>query len=411
MKKIIKINIIVAVFLSLLTACKEDYTHEPGLVDGNSPAAISDVEVIPLHGGVKITYKIPKDKDVLYVKAVYTNSKGETKDVKSSLYKKEVVILGFDDVAERTVKLYAYDRSENQSAPYEVSFTPLTPPIEVIKQNMKITTDFGGARFAWENKEKAPISILLLAKSDRGEMEVVETVYTSQSEQNYSIRGFDTIPRVFAAVIRDRYDNFSDTIYATTPNKMLKPLWEEEIDKKKFQKLILANDTNWDAWEGDYTNFYDGSLDHPSIIHSSGSHPSPQIFSIDLGQVVKLSRLKIYQRSATEEHFAYTHGNPKTYTLYGAKELPKKADGSVEDSLEEGKGWIKLRDCESIKPSGSPLGTNTDEDMDHFRAGDEYTFDNAPPLRYFRIAFHKTWDGAGYMTAAEMTLWGTIVKE
>ncbi len=401
MKKIIKLSMSLVILLSLLISCKEEYMHEPGFIDDNAPAAITDVEVVPLHGGVLINYKIPKDKDVLYVKAVYTNAKGELKDVKSSIYKNQIVILGLNDVTERTINLYAYDRSENASKPYAVSFTPLTSPVKLIGKSMEITEDFGGARYYWKNEERAPISILLFSKNKRGEMVLAETIYTSQSEQKYSIRGFDTIPTIFAAVIRDRYDNFSDTIYAKTEDKTLKPLWEEKLNKKKFKQLILENDTNWDAWEGDYANFYDDNTEEPSIIHSNSS-VFPQIYSIDLGQVVKLSRFKIYQRQ--KDAFAYTHGAPKKFTVYGAKDLP--ADGS----LEEGSGWIKLRDCEIIKPSGSPGNKKTDEDMDAFRAGHEFSFDDAPPLRYFRIAITENWDGAAYIGAAEMTLWGTIVE-
>lgn len=403
MKKIINITALVVLSFFMLTACEEDFDHKPFVSNNNSPKAITDVEVTPLHGGVKLIYNIPNDKEILYVRAEYTNSKGEKKNVKSSAYKNSLTILGYGNVAEQKVNLYTVNRSETLSEPYQISFTPLEPPVNVIKNSMDITTDFGGARYTWINEERTPISILLLSKSDRGDIEVKETVYTSQSEQSFSIRGFDTIPRLFAAVIRDRYDNFSDTIYAKTPNRMLTPLYEEKINKSKFQKLILANDTNWDAWEGDYTHFYDDKIDN--FIHSQGNHPAPQIFSIDLGQVIKPSRFKIYQRSLNEEHFAYTHGNPKTYVVYGAKELPEG------DSLEEGSGWIKLRECESIKPSGSPIGTNTDEDMDHFRAGDEFTFEDAPSIRYFRIAFYKTWDGAGYLAASEFTIWGSVEQE
>ncbi len=401
MKKIIKLSMSLVVLLSLLIGCKEEYMHEPGVLDGSVPSVISDVEVTPLNGGVKITYRIPEDKDVLYVKAVYTNAKGEIKNVKSSMYKNELIILGLNSVTEQTVKLYAYDRSENASKPYQISFTPLTSPVKVIGKSMEITEDFGGARYYWKNENQAPISILLFSKNKRGEMELAETIYTSQSEQKFSIRGYDTIPTIFAAVVRDRYDNFSDTIYAKTADKKVTPLWEEKLDKKKFKKIILSNDTNWDAWEGDYTNFYDDNTEEPSIIHSNSS-VFPQIFSIDLGQVVKLSRMKVYQRQT--DGFAYTHGAPKKFTIYGAKELP--ADGS----LEEGSGWIELRDCEIIKPSGLGMGKRTDEDMDAFRAGHEFSFDNAPPLRYFRISFTENWDGASYIGAAEMTLWGTVLE-
>ena len=115
-----------------------------------------------------------------------------------------------------------------------------------------------------------------------------------------------------------------------------------------------------------------------------------------------MSRFTFFQRLSHGSAHAYTHGNPKSYTVYGSKELPGM-DGNLDD-------WILLKECESIKPSGLPIGQNTDEDIDHLFAGDEYSFDTATEIRYFRIAIHETWDGAGYINASEMTFWGNIIE-
>ncbi|SHJ33177.1 protein of unknown function [Arenibacter nanhaiticus] len=395
-----KIFSLLFVCLLLVVACEEDYEHTPITIDGEAPAGVENVQFTPVYGGFRITYDLPKDSDLLYVKAVYNNSKGEQVETRSSGYTNKIEILGFGDTEEKTITLIAVDRSENASKPVSFTGNPLTPPVKIIEQNLAITQDFGGAKFHWVNEEKTPISISLFAENDKKELEEVRTIYTSQSETSFSLRGYESVEQKFAAVIRDRYDNFSDTIYPATPNKMIIPLFEERLDKKQFKKLILANDTNWDAWEGDYTNFYDDDM--KSIVHTQGDRPNPQIFSIDLGVVVKLSRFTLYQRLSHGSLHAYTHGNPKKYTVYGAKELPADPE-----NLEN---WILLRECESIKPSGLPIGQNTDEDIDHLNAGDEYTFDEAPEIRYFRLAVHETWDGAGYINASEITFWGNIIN-
>tara|TARA_R110002049_G_scaffold279865_1_gene458962 strand:+ start:111 stop:1304 length:1194 start_codon:yes stop_codon:yes gene_type:complete len=395
-----KIFTLLAISLFPITGCEEDYEHSPIAKDINAPKPIENLIYEPIHGGFNISYDIPDDKDILYVKASYINTKGEVSEVRASSYSNKIQILGFGDTSERTVDIFVVDRAENVSKAVSFTAKPLESPVNVIKETMSITEDFGGAKFHWINEEKVPIVIGLLAQEDDGSLVEVETVYTSQSETSNSLRGYDAVPQKFAAVIRDRYDNISDTIYPATEDKLLIPLFEERLDKTKFKKLILSNDTNWDAWEGDYTHFYDDNME--TIVHTQGDHPMPQIYSIDLGVVVKLSRFTLHQRLSHGDAHAYTHGNPKKYTVYGAKELPED-NGTME-------GWIELKDCESIKPSGLPIGQNTDEDIDHLYAGDEYTFDEAPEIRYFRIAVTETWDGAGYINASQITFWGNITN-
>jgi len=384
----------------ILFAC-EEHELEPIFIDSTTPSVIENVVVTPINGGLDIKYDLPKDSDLLYVKAVYTTTSGKQAEVKASVFMNKLQILGFGDTTEKTVSLYSVDRSENVSAAITVKATPLTPPVFIIQETMEITSDYGGARFAWENALNTPITIELLTANAQGELETRQTVYTEQTATKSSLRGYESVPRLFAAVIRDRYDNFSDTIYAKTSDKMLVPLFEQRLDKTAFKKVVMENDDNWDAWEGDYWNFFDDDL--ASIVHTQGDHPRPSILTVDLGAIITLSRFNVIQRSPIGfRHFAYTHGNPKTYNVYGAKELPGM-DGNLAD-------WILLKECVSNKPSGSPLGTNTDEDMDHFDAGDEYTFDEPIEIRYFRFAVTSTWDGAGFIGASEMTFWGNIIE-
>ncbi|WP_150451867.1 DUF5000 domain-containing lipoprotein [Arenibacter lacus] len=399
MKKIVSLLFI---GLLIMAGCEEDYEHLPTTKDTVAPNKIENLQYEPINGGFNITYDLPADKDVLYVKATYTNSKGETSEVRASAYKNKLKIEGFGDTSERTVKLYVVDRSENISEPVVFTASPLESPVNVIKESMSITADFGGARFEWVNELQTPISILLFAESKEGEWKEVQTVYTTQSESSAAIRGFESVPTKFAALIRDRYENTTDTIYPASPDKTIIPLFEERLDKTKFKKVVLSDDTNWDAWEGDYYNFFDDKLE--TIVHTQGDHPNPQIYTVDLGVTVKLSRFILHQRFTPQLHFGFTHGNPKKYTLYGAKELPEDK-GSFE-------GWIKLRECESIKPSGLPIGQNTDEDIAHLDKGDEYTFElDVPEIRYFRLAVDETWDGAGYINASQITFWGNVVND
>lgn len=394
-----KIKLMIIPVLLLFLAC-EEYTHSPITEEGVQPSKVQNVELTPIAGGFDITYDLPDNNDLLYVKAVYTFKNGEEADAKSSIYNNKIQILGFGDTDEKTISIYSVNRAEVSSEPVVVKGSPLTPPVTNIQNSLSILPDWGGAKFQWVNESNTPVSIELMAEDDQGKLGVVNTQYTEQSKGKASIRGFESVPTLFAAVVRDRYDNFSDTIYAKTPDRLLVPLKETRLDKTLFRKVVLAGDDNWDAWAGDYYNLFDDDM--KTIVHTQGDHPRPSIYTLDFGKNVKLSRFTVYQRASHGTIHAYTHGNPKTYTVYGAKELPDQTNG---DNLED---WILLRECESVKPSGLPIGQVTDEDIAHFWAGDEYTFEDQVEIRYFRFAVHDTWDGAGYIDFSEMTFWGNV---
>lgn len=391
---------ILLVFSIVLVVGCEEKKYQPLSDDGVAPAAITNVQFEPIAGGFDISYDIPDDSDLLYVKAVYTDSHGDVAEVKSSMYTNEITIEGFGDTLAKTVDLYSVDRGENISKPASFTANPLLPSVKTMEKLLNITADFGGAKFSWENSEKTPIVIMLYAEDTLGRMENVHNVYTSMESGSYSIRGMESVPTRFAAIIRDRWDNFSDSIHPANKEKLI-PLLEERLDKTLFRKVVLANDDNWDAWEGDYYHTFDDDM--LTINHTQGDHASPNIMTVDFGAEVTLSRFIVYQRqSHGPEYHAYTHGNPKKYDVYGSLDLPGM-DGNLED-------WTFLKSCTSIKPSGLGLGQNTDEDIDHIITGDEYTFSEPIKIRYFRFAVTETWDGAGYIGFSEMTFFGQVAK-
>ncbi|WP_034040900.1 DUF5000 domain-containing lipoprotein [Wocania ichthyoenteri] len=394
----LKIIVLIIPILLLFIGCEEN-EHEPISKSSLIPPKVENLAFTPINGGVDITYDLPAGKDLLYVKAVYTNSAGNLAEVKTSIFNNNIQILGFGDTNEKTIKVYTVTRSEVASEPVVFTVSPLTPPVFAIQQTIDIVADFGGAKFTWENDLNAPISVELLAEDQYGDLVKVRTEYTSLKTNKVSLRGYASVPTKFAAVIRDRYDNYSDTIYPSTPDKLLTPLFEELLDKSKMLRRPLQNDDNWANWGGSIENLLDN--DFTNYAHTqAGNVPRPSIMTIDLGSLVTLSRFKLYQRSLNEQNFAFTHGNPKRYDVYGSKEVPGE-DGNLED-------WILLKECLSVKPSGLPLGQKTDEDIASFLSGDEFTFDDPVEIRYFRLAVHETWDGSGYINLSELSFWGSI---
>ena len=84
MKKIIYLFAIAGV-LTFLSGCEEDI-KEPLFKDSNPPGPVSNTDVLNLPGAAVITYTLPTDEDLLYVKAEYTLANGEMVEAKSSNY-------------------------------------------------------------------------------------------------------------------------------------------------------------------------------------------------------------------------------------------------------------------------------------------------------------------------------------
>src|SRR3546814_5591140 len=76
-------------------------------------------------------------------------------------------------------------------------------------------------------------------------------------------------------------------------------------------------------------------------------------FTFDLGVSARLYEMKTWQREAGNGYF--NEGNPRKFEIWGINEEPP-ADGSYT-------GWTKLGEFESIKPSGLPVGTLSEEDQ------------------------------------------------
>lgn len=387
--------------LAILMSCQKSPVA-PLSNDKVPPGKVEIISVTPLHGGFEVEFKQPKDNDLLYIKAEYDLAGGAKGEVQVSYFDNIIQVMGFGDTSERTAKIYAVDRSGNMSVPVEIKAVPLTPPIKLIQDSLRVTTDFGGAKFSWINRTEAPISIEIFAEDSlTHKLKKVYTVYTSQVVSKYSIRNMPSVPTHFAAVVRDRWDNISDTIKPT--GGMLTPLFEQKLNKTKMRKIVLPSDTHWDAWGRRYEDLIDD--DFETMGHTQGDHAWPQIFTIDLGVKTKLSRFKVYQVVASNPGCFYSHGNPKKYDVYGSAVLPANPDDLSQ--------WQKLRAvCVSTKPSGA--GTQvTDEDLIHAINGDEYDFDqttNPSEIRYFRLVVWETWDGAGFVDFVEISWWGNIIQ-
>lgn len=383
----------IALFLFLVLLLIASCTEEPiGQVpiDNVAPGKVTNVKVENVKGGAILTYNLPKDEDLLYVKAIYPQRDNVFNEVKSSLYTDTLKLYGFGDTKPRQVTLYAVDRSKNESEGVTVTVEPLEPPLISIAQTLRAVEDFGGIHLYWDNPDRSEISVVVLREDSNMEYVPLETFYSSLATGNGAVRGLDTISGNFGIYVQDRWENRSEIQYTS-----LTPLYETQFDRLKFRSLQLPGDEP-SAWGWVLSNIYDGVISDGNGFHTAqGSGNWPHAFTIDLGQAGRISRIKIYQRQGD---WIYRHGNPRKFEVWGAETLDTSGDWST---------WTKLMDCESIKPSELPLGQYSGEDVAWAGAGEEFlNSPENPQVRYLRFLITENWSGGDFVHFSELEIFG-----
>lgn len=380
--------------LLCLFSCEEEI-HKP-LSEGIKPAVVSNVEVENRNGEAVITYSLP-NKGAFYVVAEYEPRPGLKKQVKSSVYKQELVLNGFEKAQEYEVKVYVVGVDEQRSEAIKVKVNPLTPPYIITFNSLEAFEDWGGISVKANNELNNKLVFGVFALDSIGLIDTLTMHYTEQSEVKFAFRGLESKMTTFGIFVRDAWENFSDTMYVD-----LKPLFEEELDRSKFKQVDLPTDMNLGhtaintpmhrMWNDVVSNRDDLFLTRPNAA------PIPQWFTFDIAKKSKLSRMKLWHRAT----FLFEGGNPKRFEVYGSND--PNPDGSWES-------WELLGYFESKKPSGLPIGQLTNEDIEYINAGEEFVFGlDTPPVRYLRFKTLEVWGGVQYVSIQMMKIWGEVVE-
>ncbi len=394
-----RINKNLLLFLLTLTVafsgCKED---QLGPLENNTtpPGKVSNVTVKNGAGNASITFSLPADKDLLYVKAVYYLANGQEMEVKTSYYGNTLLVEGFGDTNEHEVKIYAVNRSEVASEPTIVKVKPLENPIWGVYRSLKAVADFGGLNFKGSNPAKADLAIEVLVLSKGKYVPTAKNIYTAAPEIDQSIRGLDTLTQKFAITIRDRWLNYSDTLFTT-----LKPLYETVLPKSTYKEVILPTDSPQEYTSTGVSKMWDGNIiDWPSVCLTKTTVLTPQWVTFDLGRTATLSRIVVwnYPEYLNAGRTYYYGGNLKDFEIWGTDNPP--ADGSFNN-------WVMLGKYSSTKPSKSAYGVQTSEDYAFANAGISYNFAvGLKKVRYIRIKSINNWQGTSFMSVSEVQLYG-----
>ncbi|GHE33866.1 DUF5000 domain-containing lipoprotein [Sphingobacterium griseoflavum] len=378
----------------IMISCEDKQEPGPSRT-GEKPDAIRSYDIKSIAGGAIINYALPSNKDLRYVKAVYTLGDGSVRENKASIYKNSIVVDGFAQAGDYQVNLIAVAVGEVESEPTSITVTTLTPPylqtLETIAKDGNLLPTFGGIRLNYENTVEAPLVIHVLTKNQNGQWERATDHYTKRNAGMFNVRGYAAEEREFGIYITDRWNNHSDTLVRT-----FVPIFEVMMDKSLFKTYNLPSDT-YAAHTGFRSTdvLWDGAdRVATTILHTKPGTGIPQHFSFDMGVSAMLSRFVMYSRLSNE----YRFNHPKVFELWGSN--APNPDGSWES-------WTQVGTFTSIKPSGLPLGEQTADDIAYARAGEEFDVElQQQPYRYWRFRTLDTWGGNSDVALGELTFYG-----
>ena len=388
-------KIIFSIFLVTLTfSCSKNED-----VDSTPPGILSNISVVPTNGGGIISYSLPSDNDISYVRAEYTNSQGEEVFRVSSRYNTSVEINGLNQTTPIKVRLYVVDENENISDEVEVEFTPLESFIYLVQQSIEISPDLGGVKITWENI--ATKTVFVYVHILNGTDETIRILSSDNAEESLFIRGLDAVEMTFSTKVEDFDGNITDLQVVGN----FTPLFEEKIEKNTWT-LITSQSINGNAYEGRTVNFWDDIVDTVETDsdnsyfiatreNNGGSLNFPLDIVIDLNKNVKIKRFKLWQRAYWYQGggvtYHYQEENLKSFNLYASNDA---------------QSWDLLGEFDIGDPrdsAGNIPASAFQEAID----GHDFTLENtSEQFRYLKISITSNYGSTIITVGSEITLYG-----
>jgi hypothetical protein len=412
MKKIMY-NIAVILIICGAYGCREADRLDHIDSSAPAPAPVEIKSVTNKAGGAIIKYRVPSDKNLLGVKAVYERNTGEICESKASLYIDSLLVEGYGRTGTYTVQIYSVGVNGKLSSPVSTEINPLPPAVAT--SAIDLAPSFGGVSVSFSNHSGENLALVLLIDTAGQDFWTpLQTFYTKADTGIFFRRGLESKEQKFGVYIRDRWNNKSDIVV-----RNLTPIEEMLIPKDRFTNQALPGDS-YSAAEGNESGYglqrmWDGTYNsRQGIFANAHTSPMPQHFTINLGYRVSISRFKIYQRPGGDE---YASSSPRTFELWGSDNPP--TDGSWDN-------WHLLGEWEAFKPSGyaadGSVGTITAEDKTYATIDGidcELSVSEKVPdpfrtvthLRFKTLSTfntHGTASTTGQIIICEMTFWGQI---
>ena len=381
------------------TACNEE------VLDTTAPGKVTNISYKPTNGGAVLTFTAPDDDDLLYVKAVYTNSLGKEVFKVTSHYGDSIEIDGFREATPQKIKLYAVDRSNNNSEAAEIEVTPMKSFIYLVQESIQMKEQLGGVRITWENPDQKTVFVYVnFSKAGKTYERILSSAL---SDPVLMIRGLDPEEYSFSVTVEDFNGNKTDKMDVGT----YRPLLEQKIDKSTW-KVLQNLSVDGDKYEGTLASFWDDVVDTKEsaadnsyfIINrddNGGMLKWPLDIVVDLNKTVVVNRFVVWQRA-----FAYVNaeqnGVSTDYYYYKEENMKSFSVSVSTDKLT----WTSLGSFDIGDPRDA-AGVISPAKYKEAIDGHEFNLESvSQPFRYMKFSVLSNYGSETNVYGSEITLYG-----
>jgi len=384
---------ILLLLISIVVSCESEDKK-----DTTPPGELTITSTEATYGGAIISYTLPNDDDILYVRADYTNGKGEAVFRTVSKHVNQIEVSGFVVEEDVTVSLTVVDENQNKSKAVEHEIRPLQSFIYLVQESIEIVPDLGGVQVSWENIEEKTVFIYLhIADGDEEETRILSS---SNATENIFVRGLEAKELGFSTKVED----FDGNITSLIEEGYYTPLFEEKINKDTWA-LVSNLSIDGNAYEGATVNFWDDVVDTFEtnsdnsyfIINrndNGGVLRWPLDIVIDLNKKVKINRFKIWQR-------AFWYNGPGDQPYYYQSENLRSFDLFVSMDKSE---WALLGSFQIEEPTNGDISQAL---LDEAVAGHNFNLDEiSPEFRYLKFSITSNFGSDSFCHGSEISLFG-----
>ena len=384
---------ILLLLISIVVSCESEDKK-----DTTPPGELTITSTEATYGGAIISYTLPSDGDILYVRADYTNGKGEAVFRTVSKHVNQIEVSGFVVEEDVTVSLTVVDENQNKSKAVEHQIRPLRSFIYLVQESVEIVPDLGGVQVSWENIEEKTVFIYLhIADGDEEETRILSS---SNATENIFVRGLEAKELGFSTKVED----FDGNITSLLDQGYFTPLFEEKINKDTWT-LVSNLSIDGNAYEGATVNFWDDVVDTFEtnsdnsyfIINrndNGGVLRWPLDIVIDLNKKVKINRFKVWQR-------AFWYNGPGDQPYYYQSENLRSFDLFVSMDKSE---WALLGSFQIEEPTNGDISQAL---LDEAVAGHNFNLDEiSPEFRYLKFSITSNFGSDSFCHGSEISLFG-----
>jgi len=385
-------------FLFLAGACISSCTKEDDYKEMTKDGEIyypGKADSVAAHGGnnrIKLQIHLGNDPLVTKVKAFWNNNADSAVLNVTKTTGKDVVDLLINNLSQGTYSfdVYTYTAENAKSIVKKVTGMVYGDNYLKVLSNRTIKTigyslDGSNLVIDWNTALDGEKSIELKYTDEAG---VIQTMIVPGGALKTELSGYKSDTKLtYRSVFLPEPEAIDE--FSVDYNEVGIPVFERELNKSKFSQYILPTDVR-DAWGWLMPYLWNENYNTPGFATTDGI---PQWFTFDMGESVSISRFRTWQASDR----LYRAENVKKFEIWGSNN--PTSDGSWT-------AWTKLADCQSVKPSGLPLGEMTEGDAAYARAGEEFSLPSGTPkVRYIRLKILETWGNGSFITMGELTFW------